>query len=171
MDSDRGGGTDPEPTPDPELDLVIDRFVGAPVERVWAAWVTPEHLVRWFAPHPFTTTDAEIDPRPGGVFRTVMRSPQGRTLESIGCYLRVVEHERLVWTTVLGRGFRPAPSRPGRPMTVIVRFAAASSGSSSGTAYSLLAMHGDAGTRRRHADQGFNQGWGVAFDQLDRTLE
>ena len=103
------------PTNPPRPRSSIDRFFGAPVERVWAAWVTPEHLEQWFAPHPFTTTESEIDPRPGGVFRTVMRSPQGRDLQSVGCFLEVVEHERLAWTTVLGRGFRPCgPCRAAR---------------------------------------------------------
>lgn len=152
--------------PDPDLDLVIDRFVAAPVERVWSAWTTPEHLEQWFAPEPFTTTESEIDPRPGGIFRTVMRSPQGRDLHSVGCFLEVIEHERLAWTTVLGPGFRPMRPLPSRPMTVIVRFDPAGSG----TRYSLVAMHGDPETRRRHLDQGFQKGWAVALDQLERAL-
>ena len=42
------------------------------------AWTHPEHLKRWFTPAPWTTVDCEIDLRPGGIFRTTMRSPDGR---------------------------------------------------------------------------------------------
>ena len=93
--------------PDPDLDLVLEREVDVPPDRVWAAWTQPEQLKRWFAPAPFTTTDCEIDLRPGGIFRTVMRSPEGEEFAGDGCFLEVVESRRLVWTSALGPGFRP----------------------------------------------------------------
>lgn len=61
--------------PDPKLDLVLERVVDVPRELVWKARTTPEHLKKWFTPAPWTTVDCEIDLRPGGIFRTVMRSP------------------------------------------------------------------------------------------------
>jgi uncharacterized protein YndB with AHSA1/START domain len=60
--------------PDPTLDLVFDRTIDIPRELVWTAWTTPEHLKHWFTPAPWQTVDCEIDLRPGGIFRTVMRS-------------------------------------------------------------------------------------------------
>ena len=48
-------------------------------------------------------------PDPGGVFRTVMRGPDGEEGGGAGCYLEVVEGVRLVWTSALGPGFRPNP--------------------------------------------------------------
>jgi hypothetical protein len=35
------------------------------------------------------TTECEIDLRPGGKFRTVMRGPDGTTMDNTGCYLEV----------------------------------------------------------------------------------
>ena len=49
------------------------------------AWTTPEHLKKWFTPAPWTTVDCEIDLRPGGIFRTVMRSPEGQEFPNVGC--------------------------------------------------------------------------------------
>lgn len=69
---------------DPKLDLVLERLVEVPVELVWAAWTTPEHLKHWFTPKPWTTTEAEVDLRPGGTFRTVMRSPEGEEFDNVG---------------------------------------------------------------------------------------
>ena len=64
--------------PDPRLDLTFERIVDVPKELVWKAWTQPEHLKPWFCPLPWRTIDCEIDLRPGGIFRTVMLSPEGK---------------------------------------------------------------------------------------------
>jgi uncharacterized protein YndB with AHSA1/START domain len=92
--------------PDPALDLVFERVVDIPKELVWAAWRTPEHLKKWFTPAPWKTVDCEIDLRPGGIFRTVMCSPEGQSFPNIGCYLEIIKNQRLVWTNVLAPGYR-----------------------------------------------------------------
>ena len=100
------------PQPDPKLDLVLERVVPVPRERVWSAWTTPEHVKQWFTPAPWTTVDCEIDLRPGGIFRTVMRSPEGEEFPNLGCYLEIIPNEKLVWTNALAPGFRPIPPLP-----------------------------------------------------------
>ncbi|MBA3684075.1 MAG: SRPBCC domain-containing protein [Planctomycetes bacterium] len=60
---------------EPKLDLVLERIAAAPPRLVWAAWTRPEHLVHWFTPAPWIVTACEIDLRPGGMFRTILRSP------------------------------------------------------------------------------------------------
>lgn len=74
--------------PNPELDLMLERVVDVPLERIWAAWTTPELLLPWFCPLPWKTVACEIDLRPGGRFHTVMKSPEGQTFPNDGCYLR-----------------------------------------------------------------------------------
>src|SRR5262249_36830373 len=93
---------------DPRLDLVLERGVDVRREMVWSAWTTPEHVKKWFTPAPWQTTDCEIELRPGGIFRTVMRGPEGQELTNVGCYLEVARPERLVFTNVLAPGWRPA---------------------------------------------------------------
>ena len=101
--------------PDSKLDLVLERVVDVPPELVWAAWTRPEHIVKWFTPEPWTTVDCEIDLRPGGIFRTTMRSPEGRDFPNLGCYLEIIENEKLVWTDILLPGYRPAANFFSRP--------------------------------------------------------
>src|SRR6516225_9961619 len=96
--------------PDPDLDLVLERIVDVPPNLVWAAWTKAEHLKKWFTPAPWQTVDCEIDLRPGGIFRTTMRSPEGQEFPNVGCYLDVQPSHRLVWTVALLPGFRPAPA-------------------------------------------------------------
>jgi uncharacterized protein YndB with AHSA1/START domain len=145
--------------PDPKLDLVLERVVDVPRELVWAAWTKPEHLSKWFTPAPWTVADCEIDLRPGGIFRTVMRSPEGKEFPNIGCYLEVVPNERLVWTDALMPGYRPAENPF---MTAIITLES----QGNGTRYTAVAIHRDDAGRKKHEDMGFYQGWGKALDQL-----
>jgi uncharacterized protein YndB with AHSA1/START domain len=69
---------------DPRLDLILERVVDVAPELVWAAWTKPEHIKKWFTPAPWKTVDCEIDLRPGGIFRTVMRSPEGQDITNVG---------------------------------------------------------------------------------------
>ena len=152
---------------DPNLDLVLERTVDVPPQLVWRAWTEPALVMQWFTPAPWTTVDCEIDLRPGGLFRTVMRSPEGQDHENVGCYLDVVENQRLVWTDVLGPGYRPratdqfAPDKCGF-MTAFVLLEPAGKG----TRYVARALHRDVADRKKHEDMGFHEGWGTALDQL-----
>jgi len=145
--------------PDPLLDLVLERTVDLPPEKVWAAWTQPELLMRWFCPLPWSVSACEIDLRPGGVFKTTMRSPEGEEFPNTGCWLEVVPMRRLVFTDTLLPGFRPAPNPF---MTGVIRLEPAGAG----THYTAMARHLDAGATERHAAMGFQEGWGKALDQL-----
>jgi uncharacterized protein YndB with AHSA1/START domain len=146
---------------DPTLDLVLEREVDVPPHLVWTAWTTPEHVKKWFAPRPYETVECDIDLRPGGIFRTVMRNPEGQTMDGgAGCVLEVVENQRFVWTGALGPGFRPVATD--LPFTAVITMEPAGSG----TRYRAVAVHGSKETRDRHEQMGFLEGWGVCLDQL-----
>lgn len=151
--------THPTYVPDPELDLVLERVVDVPPELVWEAWTTPEHLKEWFVPRPWSVTDCTLDLRPGGVFRTVMRSPDGEEFPNEGCYLEIVPGRRLVWTDTLGPGYRPTAE----PFfTAVVSMEP----EGEGTRYKAIAIHGSTETRTRHEEMGFHDGWSTVLDQL-----
>jgi uncharacterized protein YndB with AHSA1/START domain len=152
--------------PDTKLDLVLERIVDVPKELVWLAWTRPDHLKRWFTPVPWQTVGCEIDLRPGGIFRTVMRSPEGQEFANAGCYLEIVENEKLVWTGALGPGYRPRPSArtPAEPFLMTAVISLESLGAR--TRYTALVIHGDEESRKRHEQMGFHDGWGKALDQL-----
>lgn len=159
----------PLPAPDPQLDLLLERVIDVRPELVWAAWTTPEHLMRWFTPAPWKTVECEIDLRPGGIFRTVMESPEGERTPNVGCYLEVVPRERLTWTAALEPGFRPAKQEPQTgegcgvgPFTAVIRMEP----HGEGTRYSALALHRTPAECAAHEAMGFHEGWGAALDQL-----
>ena len=154
---------------DPLLDLVFERIVDVPQELVWAAWTTPNHLTHWFTPVPWNTVDCEIDLRPGGIFRTVMRSPEGKDFPNVGCYLEIIKNEKLVWTNALGPGYRPSnPSTAEETACGSFFFTAVIllERHQKWTKYTALVIHKDEAGRKQHEEMGFHEGWGKALDQL-----
>jgi uncharacterized protein YndB with AHSA1/START domain len=146
---------------DPERDLVLQRVLDVPPAKVWEAWTRPEHLKEWFVPKPWGLAECEVDLRPGGLFRTVMRSPEGDLHPGEGCYLEIVPGERLVWTAALVQGFRPAVD-PDLSFTAIITLEP----EGEGTRYTATVVHRDREACERHEEMGFHQGWGAALDQL-----
>ena len=59
----------------PTKQLVIERALDAPPERVFAAFTDPEQLTKWWWPHGFTCPAAEVDLRVGGTYRLAMEWP------------------------------------------------------------------------------------------------
>lgn len=155
--------------PNAQLDLSFTRVVDVPKALVWRAWTEPELLKPWFCPLPWKTIDCEIDLQPGGIFRTTMQSPEGKEFPGTGCYLEARPNERLVWTNALLPGFRPSllsatcgAEDAAFMFTAIVELA----DHAGGTRYTATVVHADAAGCRKHADMGFESGWGVALDQL-----
>ena len=153
------------------LDLTFERIVDVPPHLVWRAWTEPALLKQWFCPLPWKTIDAELDVRPGGIFRTTMQSPEGQEFPGTGCYLETVKNERIVWTNALLPGFRPAlPNVPCNDeeqtefmFTAKVEF---EPHGANGTKYRATVIHADEAGCQKHAAMGFEGGWGAALDQL-----
>lgn len=145
---------------DPTLDLKLERTVDVKPELVWAAWTKPELLKQWFCPKPWSVSDCELDVRPGGIFRTTMRSPEGQEFPNLGCYLEVVPNRKLVFTDALLPGYRPAAKSF---MTGVVLIEPHGAG---GTKYTAIALHNSEAARIEHEQMGFADGWGKAWEQL-----
>lgn len=138
---------------------MLEREIDVPPALVWKVWTQPEHLKHWFVPKPWSVTDCEIDLRPGGIFRTTMRSPEGQEFPNVGCYLEIVPQQRLVFTDALLPGFRPSE----KPFfTAILTLAP----NGSGTRYTAIAIHRDEAGRKEHEDMGFEHGWGTVVTQM-----
>jgi uncharacterized protein YndB with AHSA1/START domain len=84
-----------------ENEIILRRDLDAPRRLVYEAWTKPELLALWWGPKGFTLPACEVDPRPGGAYRMVMRGPDGRDYELQGVYREAVEPERLVFTATL----------------------------------------------------------------------
>ena len=158
--------------PDPKLDLVLERYVDVPREKVWAAWTKPEQLKQWFVPAPWTIAECELDLRPGGIFRSVMKSPEGQAFTNLGCYLEVTENQRLIWTDLMGPGYRPLDKSIADEgccgfLTAIITLETVGKG----TKYSAVCLHRSEESRKKHEDMGFQDGWGKCLDQMVTLIQ
>ena len=137
-------------TPPP---LVVSCTFDAPRRLVFEAWTKAEHVARWFTPRPLTTSDCEIDFRPGGVFRVVMRMPDGLEHPFEGTFGEIVAPERLTFrgkihgeidvetvVTFVDHGERTT-------LTVVQTYSAASD-----------------------ATRGASEGWKASLDQLGEVV-
>ena len=153
--------TEPIPTDEPGggRELVLTRLIDAPREAVFRAWTDPELLRQWFAPRPWTTPVARLDPRPGGNSFIVMRDPAGQDYPNPGVYLEVIPNEKIVVTDAYTEAWVPSE----KPfMTAVITF----EDEGGKTRYTARALHWSAEDRDTHEKMGFHQGWGQCADQL-----
>lgn len=152
-----------------KLDLTFERIIDVPPHLVWRAWTEPALMKQWFCPQPWKTIHAEVDVRPGGIFHTVMQSPEGKEFPGTGCYLETVKNERIVWTNALLPGFRPAMKNAPCGDDTEFMFTAKvefTPHGDNGSRYRATVIHADEDGCKKHAAMGFEAGWGVALDQL-----
>lgn len=145
-------------------ELVLDRLLDAPRDKLWRCWSEPELLKQWFCPRPWRVSHAEIDLRPGGANLFVMNGPNGEEFPNRGVYLEVVEHEKIVFTDAYTEAWQPSE----KPFfTGVVTFA----DEDGKTRYVARALHWTEADRKAHEEMGFHEGWGKAADQLEELAK
>ncbi len=79
-----------------DREIVISREFNAPRELVWEAMTDPRHVVNWWGPRGFSTTIEKMDFRVGGVWKHVMRGPDGTNYPNVHIFKEIVKPERIV---------------------------------------------------------------------------
>lgn len=147
---------------DPKLDFTIERFIDAPVKLVWEALTKPEHLKEWYMPKAWgRVARAELDARPGGIISIDIVVGNGQEVPNLGCVLEAVPMKRLVWTSMLFPGYRPAVFDD-IPITAIMTMES----EGSGTRYVFTALHRDEADREKNKESGWQEGTEIAVDQF-----
>jgi uncharacterized protein YndB with AHSA1/START domain len=80
-----------------DREILTTRVFDAPRELVYAAFLDPQHISRWWGPNGFRTTTYEMEVRPGGVWRFTMHGPDGTDYPNVITYREVVRNERLAY--------------------------------------------------------------------------
>jgi uncharacterized protein YndB with AHSA1/START domain len=149
----------------PDLDLTISRVIKAPRSTIWNAWTDPRSFEQWWVPAPAKCKVLDMDLSPGGALLTEI-SENGADFapHMNACFLAVDALERIVFTTCLTRGWRPAE----QPfITAIISL----KDHPDGTDYAAHVMHKSNADRNMHVELGFNDGWGTVIEQLARLVE
>lgn len=145
---------------DNQRELVLERIIDAPPEKLFRAWTDPELLKIWFTPRPWTVASATLDVRAGGSNLIVMRSPEGQDFPNRGVYLEVVENQRIVLTDAFTEAWLPSDKAF---MTATITFEPMDGK----TRYIARVVHWNSEDRQNHEDMGFYEGWSKATDQLE----
>ena len=146
----------------PKTDFILERFIDAPIHLVWDALTKPEHLKEWYMPRAWgAVSKCELDVRPGGMFSIDIKTSAGQEFPNLGCFLEVKPMERLVWTSMLFPGYRPAVFDD-IPITAIVAVEAAGSG----TRYVFTALHRNEADFEQDKASGWEEGTVMAAEQF-----
>jgi uncharacterized protein YndB with AHSA1/START domain len=133
-------------------ELRMQRVFDAPRRLVFEAWTKAEYVSRWFTPAPLTTPKCEVDFRPGGVFRVVMRMPNGIEFPFEAAFREIVAQERIVFAGKM---------HDGNEVFTTVTFAE-HDGKTTVSVHQTYSFESDA-TRGAHA------GWTATLNQLGET--
>ncbi|TMG95615.1 MAG: SRPBCC domain-containing protein [Betaproteobacteria bacterium] len=130
--------------------MILARVFDAPRELMWKLWTEREHIGKWWGPKGFTLPGCEMDFRPGGTYRFVMRGPDGLDNPFHGVYREIVRNERIVFTAILDE-------LPGHELLTTVTFA--DEGGKTKLTVRQTTPPGEAG-------RGQNQGWSETLARL-----
>ena len=82
-----------------DREIVMTRVFDAPRDLVFEAHSSCEHLRNWWGPRRYEIASCEADFRPGGKWRIVHRTADGKEEHGFrGEYREIVRPERIVWT-------------------------------------------------------------------------
>lgn len=87
------------------FNIIVETSIKAPVEKVWAFWILPQHILQWNnASDDWHTTKAENDLQVGGRFTSRMEAKDGSFgFDFGGVYNEVTLHQQIVYTLDDGR--------------------------------------------------------------------
>jgi uncharacterized protein YndB with AHSA1/START domain len=158
------------------LDFVVTRVVDAPREVVFRAWTEPAHVKQWWGPAAFSTPVCEMDVRPGGAYRLVMRSPEGVDYPMAGVYREVIPPERIVYTIDFSEhpaewhrqlaALREGAAAPAESPLVTVTFEA----QGRRTRLTVRMRFGSASERSAFLRMGMKEGWGQSLERLETEV-
>ena len=86
-----------DPTWSLEREIVLSKVLDAPRELVFAAWMSAEHLCRWFGPEGFGCNTHEMEAKVGGRWRFDLVAPNGHVFDNRVVFLQIEPPSLLVF--------------------------------------------------------------------------
>ena len=142
-------------------ELTITRFIDAAPAHVWD--VMTNRIEDWWCPKPWRAQFSTLERRAGGVSTCTMYGPDGEVHPHPGTVLAWDEGRRFAFTDAIIGDLEPAG-----PFMIGIWSVAAEG---NGTRYTAQARHWTEADAKRHAEMGFEQGWGACADQLKGLCE
>lgn len=142
-----------------DREIVITRTFNAPAQRVFQAWTQPEHVRHWYGTATTALVDCQIDLRPGGRYRYLLRDASGREYGFTGEYREVTPPTRLVYTDSF-------EGMPGHEALVTLTLEE----HDGTTTLTSTSLYHSAADRDAHLRSGMEPGMTETLDRLDAHL-
>lgn len=142
-----------------DREIVMTRVFDAPRALVFDAYTNPEHLPHWFGPRGWTLPVCEIDLRPGGAWRFILRGPDGTEMGMRGVYQEIAPPERLVSTESFD-------DYPGETLNTLIL-----SEEDGKTTYTVTVLYPSKEVRDAVLASGMQEGASESFDRLAEYLK
>jgi uncharacterized protein YndB with AHSA1/START domain len=142
-------------------ELSVTRHIAASTAKVWD--VMANRIDEWWCPKPWRAEFTDLERRAGGASMCTMYGPEGEEHPHPGTVLAWDEGRRFAFTDAIVGDLIPAG-----PFMIGVWSIEAEG---SGTRYTAVARHWTQGDAERHAEMGFEEGWGACADQLKALAE
>ena len=138
--------------------LTLERTFNAPIQLVWDAWTKPQHIANWWGPKGMETEVITHDFRINGLWKYVMKMPDGNLFVTEGEYQEIVEGHKIVTTADF------------KPMTEGVTLIVELTDQGEQTHFKFSVVHESEQYYRQQEEMGFYNGWGSTFDRLGEYL-
>ena len=142
-----------------EPGFTITRMFNAPARLVYEAWTKPEYMKRWYGNRDSTLELCEMDVRPGGAWRRVLRLPDGNSVGFRGVFKEIEPPLRMVFTEI----FEPFPDHPSLVTVTLTE-------RDGKTFAHLQQVHDSVQSRDAHIGAGMEGGMRETLDRLEAFL-
>ena len=139
--------------------LTIERTLNAPIDLVWTAWTSAEHIVQWWGPRGMQTNVETHEFKEGGRWKYVMQMPDGSDFIAEGEYQEIIAPNKLVTTADF------------KPMTEGVTLEVLLEAKGDKTHFVFNVIHPTEEYCKQQEAMGFYNGWGSTFDRLEELLQ
>lgn len=138
--------------------LTLKRTFNAPVQLVWEAWTKPEHIASWWGPNGMEIQIIEYNFTVGGRWKYIMAMPDGSEFISEGVYSEIIVLKKIVTSANF------------IPMTIGVELHVLLEEDGDKTNFTFSVVHPTEEYCKQQEKMGFYNGWGSAFERLERFL-
>ena len=138
--------------------LTLKRTFNVPRKLVWEAWTKPEHLAQWWGPKGMKIEVVQHEFKVGGKWKYTMPMPDGSQFISEGVYSEIIKPEKIVTSANF------------IPMTEGVTLHVLFEEDGDKTIFTFSVIHPTEEYCKAQEKMGFYNGWGSAFDRLEKYL-
>jgi uncharacterized protein YndB with AHSA1/START domain len=143
-----------------ERAIRMTRLFDAPRHLVFEVMTKPEHIRRWWGAlgDGYFVTQCDVDLRPGGSWRHVLKTPKGEIVGFHGVYREITPPDRLVFTEI----YDPFPDGDSLVTTVLTE-------EQGKTRFTITAEYPSRDVRDSVLKSGMEKGAAISYDRLEEV--